>query len=100
MSDLPIVCTLAPAVLGARSEELLPGLLKRAQERRPLEDGYALGFAPEAGTLLYIARVLEAERACCLFLRFQLTAEPDSGPIWLEVTGPVGTREFLESLAD
>jgi hypothetical protein len=99
MSDLPIVCTLSPADLSARSGDLLPGLLMRAEERRPLEDGYALRFASGGGILLDIARVLEAERACCRFLRFRITAEPDLGPVWLEVTGPAGTREFLESLA-
>lgn len=98
MSGLPIVCTLSPAELGERSRDLLPSLLARAEERRPLEDGYALRFASGAGILLDIARVLEAERACCRFLSFRMTAEPDLGPVWLEVTGPAGTREFLESL--
>jgi hypothetical protein len=37
---------------------------------------------------------------CCRFLRFTLTVEPDRGPIALELTGPRGTREFLESLLD
>jgi hypothetical protein len=27
-----------------------------------------------------------------------LTVEPGSGPMWLEITGPQGTSEFLESL--
>ena len=31
-------------------------------------------------------------------LRFQITVEPDGGPIWLELTGPSGTREFLDAL--
>jgi hypothetical protein len=42
--------------------------------------------------------VLERERTCCSFLRFQIIAEPENGPIILEVTGPPGTRELLRSL--
>jgi len=35
---------------------------------------------------------------CCRFLRFAVAAEPDGGPISLEVTGPPGTAQFLEQL--
>ena len=35
---------------------------------------------------------------CCPFLRFVVTAEPNGGPIYLEVTGPPGTRELLDQL--
>jgi hypothetical protein len=34
-------------------------------------------------------------RQCCPFLRFAITVEPGNGPIWLEMTGPEGTKEFL-----
>jgi hypothetical protein len=30
-------------------------------------------------------------------LRFDLTIEPDGGPIWLELAGPPRTREFLSA---
>jgi hypothetical protein len=42
--------------------------------------------------------VIDAERQCCRFLRFQLTVEPDLGPMWLEVAGPPGTADFLTDL--
>ncbi len=31
-------------------------------------------------------------------LRFEFTLEPDGGPIWLPLTGPAGTAEFLSGL--
>jgi hypothetical protein len=77
MPDLPIVCTLGPAALKARREDLLGGS----------ED--VLGA---------IARVIDLERQCCRFLRFQITIEPDGGPLWLECTCPPGTREFLDGM--
>lgn len=94
----PIVCTLTPEQLSAQREALLPGLLKRADERVPLERGYRMKFTPKAGLLDEIARIVEQERGCCQFLKFQITVEPENGPIYLEVTGPAGTREMLDAL--
>jgi hypothetical protein len=50
--------------------------------------------------LSLVARAVEAERHCCRFLRFVITAEPDGGPIALEVSGPPGAREFVTALLD
>ena len=60
--------------------------------------GYRFRFAASSEALAKIAAVIDAERQCCRFLRFQLTVEPDLGPLCLEVTGPVGTGEFLTDL--
>lgn len=89
-----------PATLKTRREGLLGELVRRAEvvEERP--DGYRVRFAAAAEVLALIARVIEAERRCCRFLQFQVTVEPDEGPIHLELTGPSGTREFLSALFD
>jgi hypothetical protein len=100
MSTLPIACTLGPAALKARTEDLLGGLVRRAVERVDLPDGYRVRFAPDAGLLTTIAGVVETERQCCRFLTFRLSAEPDNGPIWLEFSGPPGTREFLAGMLE
>jgi hypothetical protein len=55
-----------------------------------------LTFPPDA--LAAIASTIEAERRCCRFLRFDVTVAPDGGPVWLMLTGPPGTREFLAAL--
>ena len=100
MQNLPIACTLGPAALKARREDLLGGLVRRAVERVDIPNGYRVRFAPDAGVLADIANVIEIERQCCRFLTFRLTAEPDNGSIWLEFSGPVGTREFLAGMLD
>lgn len=98
MADLPIVCSLDGDELRERRTNLLPGLLGRAVERTALPDGYRWRFEPGEELLSDISSVIEAERKCCRFLRFVVTAEPDAGPISLEVTGPAGTTEFLDQL--
>ena len=98
MRDLPISCELTPAEIEARREGLLPGLLALAQERVRLSNGLRWGFAPSAELLNAATRTIDAERQCCRFLKFVLTVEPDAGEMWLEITGPQGTAEFLETL--
>lgn len=98
MTDLPIACTLPPGERGARGDELLSGLVTEALERQDLPGGYRFRFGPEGETLERITRAVIAERECCRFLTFTLVAEPDAGAIWLEVTGPDGTRAFLDEL--
>jgi hypothetical protein len=70
--------------------------------RKPARTGQK-GFdfdAPMGETLATIARAVEAERHCCRFLRFGITVEPDGGPVFLELTGPAGTREFIGALLE
>jgi len=98
MPDLPIVCTLTPEALEARREGLLAELLRGAAAHELLPDGLRLRFAPSAEVLASIARAVDAERRCCRFLRFTVIAEPDEGPVTLELTGPPGTREFMAAL--
>ena len=100
MADLPVACTLSPAALKARKENLLKALLDRANQRWELPDGYRLRFVAEGDMLSAIARTVDAERQCCRFLRFTVTVEPDDGPISLDLTGPAGTREFLAAMLD
>jgi len=63
-----------------------------------IPDEYRVRLQSDDGVLTRIANVIETERRCCRFLTFRLTAEPDNGAIWLEVSGPPGTREFLRGV--
>jgi hypothetical protein len=100
MRDLPIVCTLQPGELNARSTQLLPGVVAGAQARHPIENGFRFEFRPEEEVLTSIIRMIDAERQCCRFLRFQLTVEAGGGPVLLEVTGPPGSQQFLEAMIE
>lgn len=94
----PVACSLTPDELRAAARDLLPGLLADAVEMRPLADGISLRFDAQGNIVQRIASVIERERPCCTFFRFRLTIEPAAGPIWLDVTGPAGTRELLLQL--
>jgi hypothetical protein len=98
MKELPIACELDPSDIAARGDELLPGLVRRAAAVEEASEGLRLRFPQSTEVLREITQVIDAERRCCRFLRFQITVESGGGPIWLEVNGPPGTREFLSQL--
>jgi hypothetical protein len=70
-------------------------LTERAMERADLPQGYAFRFENEA--FESVARFVANERKRCPFMTFELTLAPESGPIWLRMTGPEGTRSVLEA---
>jgi len=100
MRDLPIVCTLQPGELNARATQLLPGVVAAATARYAIENGFRFEFQPDSEVLASIVRMIDAERQCCQFLRFQLTIEAAGGPVVLEVTGPPGSWEFLDAMIE
>jgi hypothetical protein len=98
MADVPIACTLSPEAVKARRANLLDALMQRSSERTALPDGLRLRFTADAQILAEIARTVDAERLCCRFLTFTIVVSPDGGPITLDLTGPTGTREFLDAM--
>ena len=98
MNDLPIACSLTSAELQQRRQTVLKKIRSAVVEARELQDGYAYCFPSENQQLAEIASMIELERQCCPFLRFSLTIEPNGGPIWLELTGPAGTKKFLAEI--
>ena len=95
---LPVACSLTPEAIRARKADLLPGLFRRAVATEALPNGVRLQFTASTEAMQAITSTIDAERQCCRFLRFELTLEPDAGPIRLTMTGPDGTAEFLTAL--
>jgi hypothetical protein len=65
----------------------------QVQEIKKVPRGYAFRFEPES--LDRLAQFVSRERLCCPFLTFTIAIASGGGPVWLEMTGPEGTREFL-----
>jgi hypothetical protein len=68
---------------------------ERAVERAAVPNGYAIRFPPDA--LDAVAQFVTNERKCCPFMSFEMTLAPESGPLWLRMTGPEGTRGVLDA---
>ena len=100
MADHPIVCTLRPGELNARASEMFPGIVALSTSRAWIENGFHLEFSATVEALNAVVMMINAERQCCRFLRFQLTVEPDEGPLILDLIGPPGTQDFLAAMVD
>ena len=48
-----------------------------------------------AGRLLDL---INSERQCCQFFRFELSFEPQQGPVWFRVRGSEQVKAFLEAM--
>jgi hypothetical protein len=70
-------------------------LVTKAKERQALSNGYAIRFDAEEWDA--VARFVANERKCCPFLTFELTLSAESGPLWLRMTGPEGSRAVLDA---
>jgi hypothetical protein len=56
-------------------------------EVRELPDGYACRIPSDVDMLLLTAEYISFDRLCCAFLSWKLVIEPNSGPVWLHITG-------------
>ena len=61
---------------------------------RELADGYALRYPSEAHWLDTLTEFIRFERDYCPFFRFEFHAEPQHGPLWLQLHGQEGVKEF------
>jgi hypothetical protein len=63
-----------------------------------LNNGYAFRIPSDKKWLAVVMELMLAERECCPFLRFELTAESNMGTLMLRMTGSAGTKDFLKSI--
>jgi hypothetical protein len=96
--DLPIACNLTAPEFRQRRAELMQRFQSAVLETKELDAGYGYRFPSDANWIAELAELIVFERECCPFLQFNLRLEPANGPIWLELTGPAGTKDFLNSL--
>lgn len=93
---LPIACNLGNSGLVARADLVRNELLAGVEERRELDTGFAFRFLSDGDWTSKIYEFVAAERRCCSFFRIEVTFEPGLGLVWLTLTGPDGTRQFIE----
>jgi hypothetical protein len=96
--EIPVACCLSNEELRSREATLLAQFKSALLTTEGLSDGYLFRIPGDKKWLAVAAELIAAERECCPFLRFELTAEPAMGPVTVRMTGPAGTKEFLKSI--
>ena len=96
--EIPEACCLSNEELRSREATLLAQFKSALLTTEELTDGYLFRIPGDKKWLAVAAELIAAERECCPFLRFELTAEPAMGPVTVRMTGPGGTKGFLKSI--
>jgi hypothetical protein len=94
----PIACSLTTVELRDREAKLLAQFRSAIIDTEEIQDGYAFHLPGEDKWIQLVVELIVAERECCPFLTFEVTALPNMGPIIVRVTGPAATKEFLKTL--
>jgi len=97
-NSLPIACSLTTAELRSREATLLAEFKSAVMEIEELPEGYAFHLPGDGKSIRLMAELIVAERECCPFLTFELTALPNPGVAMVRITGPAGTKEFLRTV--
>jgi hypothetical protein len=92
--ETPIACRLdaIPAGDRARYDQLRRMLAAAAIGKCELPDGIEVQISTER---MALAQLAEWMRKCCPFLDFRIDVAPESGPVWVSLTGREGVKEFL-----
>jgi hypothetical protein len=96
--DNPIACRLADPEFRKREATLLSQFKSAVLSTEELPDGYAFRILADKKGMVLVCELILAERECCPFLTFELTAQPNMGPVSVRVTGPASTKDFLKTI--
>jgi hypothetical protein len=98
-TNSPIACNLGALDRDEqrRRAELARAVVGHAAATTETSDGYALRFDDDPVLLRDAIDWIRLERRCCPFLRFELTFDPENGPLWLRLGGGPGVKEFLSA---
>ena len=96
--DIRVACCLSDAELRKRVATLLARFESAVIATEELPDGYVFRGPGDKKWMGIVWEAIVAERECCPFLTFELTAQPNMGPVSVRVTGPAGTKDFLKTI--
>jgi hypothetical protein len=94
MRPLAIACRLNPFEFAVRRKTLLPAVVARAEHSEPLPDGMRWRFRPSSDLLLALAAMIDAERRCCPFLRFNSSPSLTIGQCHWKSPAPKAPASF------
>jgi len=93
----PVTCKLTTPRFRERKATVLERLRSQILEKKELENGFEFRFSGTDSMLDELTEFIKTERTCCTFFTFGLTIGAEENDIRLRLTGPVGSKEFIES---
>lgn len=91
-----VTCKLTTPELQQRKKTIIAELKNLVLERKETATGAVYKFEGSDNNIDLLASFIKTERLCCGFFTFNLTVGNDESFVWLELSGPEGTKEFIE----
>ncbi|MDQ2658454.1 MAG: hypothetical protein M3Y60_13610 [Bacteroidota bacterium] len=92
--EFELRCKLTSKELQQRRSTVIAELRKLVRTKEETQDGFRFGFESNDEILDTLIDFIKSERLCCEFFSFRLAISGDNAH--LEITGPSGSKEFLE----
>ncbi len=93
----PLSCTLSSPELLNRRLTILKAIRNATTETLELSNGFALRLPVSDEWRKKLEEFIAFERQCCAFLSFEIQERPADSGLWLHVSGPDGTKEFVRT---
>ena len=96
MSDTTeLACKLIGPELAERKAVIAAELLDHVERVDELPDGFALRWGSGDPWAERALEIVHLERQCCPFIRFEVSLEPNDGPITLRLLGNEVVKQFI-----
>lgn len=89
-----VSCKLTTPELQQRKRTVIASLKQHLLEKKELPDGFTYRFIGSDDLVNLVSEFIKTERLCCDFFNFNMAVKND-GSLWLSLTGPEGTKEFI-----
>jgi len=93
----PLVCKLTSEEMQERKAMVLTLLQKNVLEKKELNNGYAFKFQGSDAMIDTLTSFIKTERQCCDFFTFNLSITNEKSFVWLQLSGPEGTKDFIKT---
>lgn len=92
-----VTCKLTTPELQERKKTVIAEVKKLVVKRVETTKGVRYSFNDSDNTIDLLTNFIKTERLCCSFFEFNLVVGQSEGFVTLELTGPEGTKDFIES---
>jgi hypothetical protein len=90
-----VVCKLTTPELQERKKTVIAKLKDLVLERVETDNGVRFRFESSDAVFDLVTDFIKTERLCCDFFDFHLSVKAETGFMWLELSGPEGTKQFI-----
>jgi len=92
-----LTCKLTTPELQERKKTVIAEVKKLVVQRVETANGVRYSFNDSDSTIDLLTNFIKTERLCCSFFEFNLIVGQAEGFVSLELSGPEGTKDFIES---